>query len=51
MGMIVSTVVFNNYYISSDTNKVSLYQYDEENKTLSDPKLYDYKIKKTTHNI
>ena len=30
------TISFNNYYISSDTNKVSLYQYDEENKIMKE---------------
>ena len=42
------TIIFNEYYISSDTNEVVLYSYDEENKIMSDiDKIYrGTKIKK-----
>lgn len=30
------TIIFNDYYISSNTNQVTLYQYDEENKIMTD---------------
>ena len=29
-------IIFNDYYISSDTNKITLYTYDEETKIMTD---------------